>query len=471
MLREKLKWRTHESESTDARHRGGTTRSSDEVPQWGWSEGVVLSGFTRWSTRDWEEPLSKAKPFCISKRVVWEAYKRVKANKGGAGVDGESIADFERDLKNNLYKVWNRMSSGSYFPPPVRAEEIPKDDGGKRALGIPTVADRIAQTVVKIYLEPIVEPIFHPDSYGYRPGKSAIEAVGRARQRCWRSDWVLDLDIRGFFDNLDHELMMRAVRKHTDCKWILLYIERWLKAPVQLNDGTLVSRHRGTPQGGVVSPLLANLFLHYTFDAWMRRSYPAIPFERYADDIIVHCRSERQAQWIRTVIERRLSGCRLELHPDKTRIVYCKDSSRRGSYPNEKFDFLGYSFRPRRSKNRLGNYLVNFSPAVSNEAAKEMRREMRGWRLHLRSDKNLDDLSRMVDPILRGWVNYYTQYYKSATYPTFRMFDLILMRWAMRKYKKLRGHRRRAKHWLGRIARREPKLFAHWQMGLRPAAG
>ena len=415
--------------------------------------------------------MSKAKPFCISKRVVWEAYKRVKANRGCAGVDGESIADFEGDLSNNLYKVWNRMSSGSYFPPPVRTEEIPKGDGGRRVLGIPTVADRIAQTVVKIYLEPMVEPIFHPDSYGYRPGKSAIEAVGKARQRCWRYDWVLDLDIRGFFDNLDHDLMMRAVRRHTGGKWVLLCVVRWLKAPAQLSDGTLVSRHRGTPQGGVISPLLANLFLHYAFDAWMKRSYPTISFERYADDIIVHCRSERQAQWIRTVIERRLSKCKLELHPDKTEIVYCKDSSRRGSYPNEKFDFLGYTFRPRRSKNRLGNYLVNFSPAVSNEAAKEMRRMMRGWRLHLRSDKSLDDLSCMVDPILRGWVNYYTRYYKSAIYPTFRMFDLILMRWVMRKYKKLKGHRRRAKHWLGRVARREPQLFAHWQMGLRPAAG
>ena len=415
--------------------------------------------------------MSKAKPFCISKRVVWEAYKRVKANRGCAGIDGESIADFEGDLSSNLYKVWNRMSSGSYFPPPVRTEEIPKGDGGRRVLGIPTVADRIAQTVVKIYLEPMVEPIFHPDSYGYRPGKSAIEAVGKARQRCWRYDWVVDLDIRGFFDNLDHDLMMRAVRRHTDCKWILLCVERWLKAPAQLSDGTLVSRHRGTPQGGVISPLLANLFLQYAFDAWVQRSYPTISFERYADDIIVHCRSERQAQWIRTVIERRLSECKLELHPDKTEIVYCKDSSRRGSYPNEKFDFLGYTFRSRRSKNRLGNYLVNFSPAVSNEAAKEMRRMMRGWRLHLRSDKSLDDLSRMVDPILRGWVNYYTRYYKSAIYPTFRMFDLILMRWAMRKYKKLKGHRRRAKHWLGRVARRELQLFAHWQMGLRPAAG
>jgi RNA-directed DNA polymerase len=425
----------------------------------------------RWSTRDWEEPLSKAKPFCISKRVVWEAYKRVKANRGGAGVDGESIADFERDLRNNLYKVWNRMSSGSYFPPPVRTEEIPKEDGGKRVLGIPTVADRIAQTVVKIYLEPTVEPIFHPDSYGYRPGKSAIEAVGKARQRGWRFDWVLDLDIRGFFDNLDHELMMRAVRKRTDCKWILLYVERWLKAPAQLDDGTLVSRHRGTPQGGVISPLLSNLFLHYTFDAWMERNYPTIPFERYADDIIVHCRSERQAQWIKTVIDRRLFQCKLELHPGKTKIVYCKDSSRQGNYPNEKFDFLGYTFRSRRSKSRLGDYLVTFSSAVSNEAAKEMRRTIKSWRLHLRSDKSLEDLSSMVNPILRGWLNYYSQYYKSAIYPTFRMVDLILMRWAMRKYKKLKGHRRRAKHWLGRVARREPQLFAHWQMGLRPAVG
>lgn len=228
--------------------------------------------------------MEQAKPFCISKRVVWEAYKRVKVNQGAAGVDAESIADFEKDLKNNLYKIWNRMASGSYFPPPVRTVAIPKKDGGERKLGIPTVADRIAQMVVKMYLEPVLEPIFHPDSYGYRPGKSAIEALGVARRRCWRYNWVVDLDIKGYFDSIDHELLMRAVRKHTDSRWILLYVERWLKAPAQTEDGTLVNRDRGTPQGGVISPLLANLFLHYAFDEWMRRNYRNIPFERYADD-------------------------------------------------------------------------------------------------------------------------------------------------------------------------------------------
>jgi len=415
--------------------------------------------------------VSKAKPFRISKRTVWEAYKRVKANKGAAGVDEMSITEFERDLENNLYKLWNRMSSGSYFPPPVRSVEIPKSSGSKRILGIPTVADRTAQTVVKMNLEPELEPHFHRDSYGYRPGKSAVQAVGVVRERCWRNDWVLDLDIKGCFDNLDHELLMRAVRRHTDCRWMLLYIERWLKAPVQRPDGTLVQREKGVPQGGVISPLLANLFLHYAFDEWMKRNFPRIPFERYADDAIVHCRSEKQAQWLKEAIGNRLAECKLELHPEKTKIVYCKDDDRQGNYPNEKFDFLGYTFRPRRSKNRWGKYFVNFTPAVSDKAAREMRRTMRSWSLHLRSDKTLEDLSRMFNPILRGWINYYGQYYKSALYPTFRVLDRTLVRWATRKYKRLRNHRRRATYWLGRIACREPKMFAHWQMGLRPAAG
>lgn len=415
--------------------------------------------------------MSKAKPFNISKQVVWEAYKRVKENGGAAGVDGESIEDFERDLKNNLYKIWNRMSSGSYLPPPVRREEVPKDDGKKRPLGIPTVADRVAQTVAKMYLEPKVEPYFHPDSYAYRRGKSAIEAVGVARQRCWSYDWVLDLDIKGFYDNLDHGLVMRAVRKHTDCKWLLLYIERWLKAPVQMKDGTLVSREKGTPQGGVISPVLANLFLHYGFDEWMRRNCPNVPFERYADDAIVHCKSERQAWWVKGVVERRLAQCKLELHPEKTQIVYCKDDDRRGKYPNEKFDFLGFTFRARRSKNRRGKHFINFSPAVSNKAAKRMRQEMRKWRIQLRSDKSLEDLSRMFNPTIRGWINYYGSFYKSALYPVFRLLDRRLSRWAARKYKRLRRHQRRAMHWLMRIARKEPRLFAHWQLGSRLTAG
>jgi len=412
-----------------------------------------------------------AKPFMISKRMVWDAYKRVKANQGAAGVDEETLADFEGNLTNNLYKLWNRLASGSYFPPPVRTVAIPKRGGGQRMLGIPTVADRIAQTVVTMALEPVLEPHFHPDSYGYRPGKSAIQALGVARQRCWRYNWVLDLDIKGFFDNIDHTLLLRALRKHTACPWVLLYVARWLQAPVQGQDGTLVQRGQGVPQGGCISPVLANLFLHYAFDAWMQREQPSIPFERYADDIIAHCQSEAQARWLQARITARLAQCQLELHPDKTHIVYCKDADRRGPFSHDSFDFLGYTFRPRRSKNGRGKYFINFTPAVSARATTAMRQTIRGWRLHLRSDKTLDDLSRMFNPILRGWVNYYGQYYKSALYATFRVLDRILVRWAMRKYKKLKGHQRRATHWLGRIARRQPRLFVHWQMGVRPAAG
>ena len=346
--------------------------------------------------------MDTAKSYCISKKIVWEAYERVKANKGAAGVDEESIEEFEKNLKDNLYKLWNRMSSGSYFPPPVRIVEIPKGDGKMRKLGIPTVSDRIAQMVVKLYLEPGIDPHFHPDSYGYRPGKSAIAAVGVARERCWRQDYVIDLDIKGFFDNLDHELVMKAVRKHTDSKWMLLYIERWLKAPAQDGEGKLIHRTTGTPQGGVISPLLANLFLHYAFDEWMKRNYPQNPFERYADDAVVHCKTEAEANELRKVIEERLANCKLELHPEKTKIVYCKDDDRRKRYPNEKFDFLGYTFRARRSKNRRGKHFINFTPAVSNKAKKKMTSTMRSWGMHLRSDKTLVDLSRMFNPIIRG---------------------------------------------------------------------
>ena len=405
--------------------------------------------------------MSKAKPFSISKHVVLDAFRRVKANGGAAGVDGESIAEFERNLKGNLYKLWNRLSSGSYFPPPVRTVEIPKDNGGKRLLGIPTVSDRIAQMVVKLYLEPEVEPHFHQDSYGYRPGKSAIEAVGVARQRCWRYDWVIDLDIKGFFDNLDHSLVMRAVRKHADCKWILLYIERWLKAPAQIADGTLVNRDKGTPQGGVASPLLANLFLHYAFDEWMKRNYPTLPFERYADDIIVHCSSEKQTKLIKMQIEERLLQCKLELHSEKTKIVYCKDGKRRDGYPNKTFVFLGYSFSPRKAKSPTGQPFVSFIPAVSSKAAQRMRHEMRNWRFHLRGDTSLEGLARSSNAILR-------EYYKSALYPVFKVLNRILVRWAMRKYKRFEYHQRQATHWLRRIALQQPWLFAHWEKGFRP---
>ena len=414
--------------------------------------------------------MEQAKPFCITKRQVWEAYKRVKANKGAAGVDGQTLEAFEQDLEGNLYKLWNRLASGSYFPPPVLRVEIPKGDGRMRPLGIPTVADRIAQTVVKQYLEPELEKHFHPDSYGYRPGKSALEAVGMARQRCWQSDWVLDLDIKGFFDNLDHELTMRAVRTHTEESWVLLYIERWLKAPIELQDGTQQWPEKGTPQGGVASPLLANLFLHYAFDKWMQREYPGIAFERYADDAVCHCESEAQAVALKQALQARMKEVGLELHPEKTRIVYCQDDDRREDHPHIAFDFLGYTFRPRRSKNRWGKYFINFSPAISNKAAKGIRQRTRRWRWPLRSDKSLEDLSRMFNPIIQGWINYYGRYYKSALYPTLLQLDRRLVRWATRKYKRLRGHRRRAQHWLQRIAKKQPELFAHWRL-LHATAG
>lgn len=419
-----------------------------------------------------DEPGNRAKPFEISKRTVWEAYKRVRAKKGAAGVDSQTIEEFESNLSKNLYRLWNRMSSGTYFPPPVRSVSIPKKDGGERRLGIPTVADRIAQTVVKMYLEPDVEPHFHPSSYGYRPGKSAIDAVAAARKQCWRNDWVVDLDIKGFFDNLDHALVMRAVRKYTQCRWILLYVQRWLEAPTQMPDGQLVPREKGTPQGGVVSPLLANIFLHLAFDDWMSKTHPRVPFERYADDVVAHCRSEAHARFVLRSIEERLLRCKLQLHPQKTKIVYCKDDDRQEQYPITKFDFLGYTFQARRSKNRWGKFFINFSPAVSKDAATKMRRTMRQWKLHLRSDKAIDDLARMWNPVIRGWIQYYGRFYKSALIPVFRHLNRTLARWANRKFKRLRGHRRRAEHWLGGVARREPRLFAHWAMlGLRPTAG
>ena len=415
--------------------------------------------------------MDKTKPYDISKHVVLEAYQRVKANKGAAGIDHESLETFEVNWKDNLYKIWNRMSSGSYFPPPVKAVEIPKKSGGTRILGVPTVADRVAQMVVKLYFEPNVEPYFHEDSYGYRPRKSAIDALAITRKRCWKYDWVLELDIRGLFDNIDHELLMKAVRKHTDNPWVILYIQRWLKAPFQMPDGTVQERTKGTPQGGVISPVLANLFLHYAFDLWMTQNHPDKPFARYADDGVTHCRSKKGAEVLLEDLKKRFAQCGLELHPTKTRIVYCKDNDRRGTYPETTFDFLGYTFRPRRSKNKYGKYFINFTPAVSNNAKTAMRQKIHDWRMHLKPDKTLEDLSNMFNPVIRGWISYYGRFYKSELYSVLKHMNRALAHWAVRKYKKLAGHKRRGEHWLGRIARREQRLFAHWQMGIVPAAG
>jgi RNA-directed DNA polymerase len=411
--------------------------------------------------------VAEAKPFDIAKREVWEAYKRVKANRGGAGVDEQSIAEFDQELSKNLYRIWNRMSSGCYFPPPVRRVDIPKGDGKTRPLGIPTVADRIAQMVVQRRLEPLLEPLFHRDSYGYRPGRSAHDALRVARQRCWRHNWVLDLDIKGFFDNIDHDLLMRAVRRHTQCRWILLYIERWLEAPVQLPDGTLVQRERGTPQGAVISPLLANLFLHYAFDRWMQRHHCQVPFERYADDIICHCDSEAGALALKEALDVRLASCRLELNPTKTRIVYCRDANRREAYPQRRFDFLGYTFKPRQAMNRSGRLFTSFSPAVSHKAGKVMRQQIRNWGLQRMSRYSLAELLRRMRPVVTGWVRYYGLFHPSRLQYALKPLDYHLVRWAQRKYKRLRGHLSRAWDWLTRLRRANPTLLPHWLPAFR----
>ena len=404
-----------------------------------------------------------AKSYEIAKREVWQAYKRVKANGGAAGADGVSLKRFEQDLSKNLYRIWNRMSSGSYFAAPVKRVEIPKADGKVRPLGIPTVADRIAQMVVKNRLEPDLEPLFHADSYGYRPGRSAHEAVRKARQRCFAHPWVLDVDIRGFFDNIDWTLLLKAVRKHSRWAWVTLYIQRWLRASVVMPDGAVQPRDRGTPQGGVISPLLANLFLHYAFDGWMQRHHPGVPFERYADDIICHCDSQAQAQALRAQLEQRLAECGLELHPEKTKIVYCGSREPRADQVIRRFDFLGFSFKPRSAVAKTGGRaFTTFTPAVSDRAVIAMQREVRSWNLGKRTGQSLQQLLQEFAPKLRGWVRYYAAFRPSTLYRMLRPIDEHLVLWARRKYKRLAKHRHRAWEWLKRLQSRQPRLFPHW---------
>lgn len=418
-----------------------------------------------------EERRANAKAFDIPKQLVWEAYRRVKANRGAAGVDGESLRQFEADRRNQLYKIWNRLSSGSYFPPPVRLVEIEKTGGGIRPLGIPTVADRVAQAVVRLVLEPGVDAQFHDDSFGYRRGRSAHQAIARARERCWVYDWVVDLDIKGFFDNLPHELVERAVARHTSLSWVRLYIARWLRAPVQRPDGTIEQRTKGTPQGGVISPLLANLFLHYAFDCWMQRRYPVVPFERYADDVIVHCRSEGDAHRVLAAIRERLAACGLELHPTKTRIVYCKDGRRRRQYEQVSFDFLSYTFRARPARPRRGKPFLGFLPAVSRKRAQTIRQRIAEWRLTSRTSQTLRDLAVLTDAVVRGWLNYYGRFYRSACHRVLQSLNQALARWAHRKFKSLRRRSlSAARGWLRRVALRDRTALELWKGGVLPYA-
>jgi RNA-directed DNA polymerase len=409
-------------------------------------------------------PGPEGKPFKIPKQLVWEAYQQVKANKGAAGVDGQSIEDFGADLRNNLYKIWNRMSSGTYFPPPVRAVEIPKHGGGTRILGVPTVADRVAQTVAALALQPRTESIFHRDSYGYRPRRGALDAVAKCRERCWKKDWVIDLDVQKFFDSVDHGLMVKAVEANTtrDQRWVVLYVKRWLETPIRMPDGRLAARDRGTPQGSAVSPVLANLFMHYAFDSWLEREFPAVEFERYADDGVVHCATERQARLVLAALAERMESVGLELHPAKTKIVYCKDRKRRLDCEHTSFTFLGYTFRARKAPTRDGTSMFSaFLPAVSRDALKEMGSEVRRWRINLRTTSDIGELAQWMNPVIRGWMNYYGKFYRTEMHGLLRRINTYLVRWARRKFKRLRAFKR-AKRWWNGLLRRQPALFAHW---------
>ncbi|MDA8363292.1 MAG: group II intron reverse transcriptase/maturase [Gammaproteobacteria bacterium] len=410
-----------------------------------------------------EDSTATIKSFVIPKRLIWEAWKRVAANQGAPGVDKESIQSFQKHLGRNLYTLWNRMSAGSYFPKPVRQVEIPKADGRTRTLGVPTVTDRVAQMVVKEWIEPGLENVFHSSSFGYRPGRSAHQALAQARRHCWRHDWVIDLDISNFFDTLDHDLLLKAVRKHVPESWIRLYIERWLKCDSETPDGELISRTQGTPQGGVVSPVLANLYLHYTFDAWMQKYHPGVPFERYADDVICHCRSEGEAQALLDAIRNRLAQCHLALHPEKTRVVYCKDGRRPGDSAHTQFDFLGFCFRRRSVQDRNGKLFIGFNPAVSPKALKHMNLALRELCLHRQIHWNLEQIAARINPMVQGWVQYFGIFHPLPLERFLARIDLRLGRWVRRKYKRIRGHKRRSWAWLKGVRAIFPRLFVHWE--------
>ena len=324
------------------------------------------------------------------------------------------------------------------------------------------MGDRVAQTVVAARLEAKVEPIFHPDSYGYRPRRSALDAVGACRQRCWDFNWVIDLDVEKFFDSVDHALMVKAVQVHTDVPWVVLYVKRWLVAPLQLPDGTLQRRDRGTPQGSAVSPVLANLFMHYAFDAWMAREHPGVPFERYADDAVVHCVNRGQAERLVEAIADRMGQVGLRLHPDKTKIVYCKDANRRATYEHTAFTFLGYTFRARGARNeRESKTFTSFAPAISKEALKKISGTVRRWRLDRKTGQTLADLARWINPIVRGWMQYYGRFNRSALYPFLQRINAYLMRFLRHKFKRVRSFKKAKAGWK-RIIAQYPKAFAHW---------
>ncbi len=405
----------------------------------------------------------KHKPFEIPKRLIYEAWKSVKRAAGGPGADGMTISAYEENLSGNLYKLWNRMSSGSYFPRPVKQLAIPKTGGGSRILGIPTVEDRIAQAVVKMKMERVLEPLFHPDSYAYRPGVSAIDAVATCRKRCWYNDWVIDLDIAGCFDNIRHDLLLKAVDKHVTTKWERLYIARWLKAGAITPDGERIETEIGTPQGAVISPILCNLFLHYALDVWLGREMPRVRFERYADDGVYHCRSSVQAKYVLDRIRKRLRVLGLALHPEKTKIVFCARGQQAKDTADapRSFTFLGYDFKPRETHRDKSDKDLTFTPGVGKAAKKRLLERVKARKIHKRSDWSLEDIAKEINPMVRGWINYFRHFRIGDLSSTLNRVDRRLIKWTKNKYK---IGTKKARRRLGRIEEQNPGLFAHWRL-------
>ena len=410
---------------------------------------------------------NETKSIPVSKEQVWLAYKKVKANQGSAGVDQISMEEFDVNRSKHLYKLWNRLASGSYFPPPVKEVEIPKKDGKVRKLGIPTIADRVAQMVVKEYLEARFEKIFSPNSYGYRPEKSAHQALEKVRQNCRKTDWVIDLDIKGFFDNIDHERLMLAVQKHVPEKWCLLYIQRWLTMPVQTKSGELIQKQgKGTPQGGVISPLLANLFLHYAMDKWLEQNHPNVEYVRYADDAILHCKTKTEAEQTLAALDERMKACGLELHPEKTKQVYCRDYRRQNTYETVKFDFLGYSFQPRSTKSKqTGKLFLGFDCAISISSKKRIADKLEDLKIDRLNFKSIVGVALYLEPFIRGWINYYGKYRITELNPVFLLLRQRLVWWARKRYKRYKTNMVKAYRWLDRVQKQFPNLFYQWRYG------
>ncbi|PVD49280.1 group II intron reverse transcriptase/maturase [Terrimonas sp.] len=408
---------------------------------------------------------TKSKPVPITKDMVREAYRKVRSNKGSAGVDEVSLQTFDENVSKNLYRLWNRMASGSYFPMPVKEVIIPKSTGGERKLGIPGISDRIAQEVVKTYLEPRLEAVFLPQSYGYRPHRNAHQALEQVRENVRHYAWVIDMDIKSFFDEVNHELLMKAIDKHVPEKWVKMYIRRWLEAPVQTKDGLVFKKGQGTPQGGVISPLLANLFLHYVLDKWLAKTFPTVRFVRYADDVVVHCISEKQSHYVLEGIRLRLQECKLRLSEEKTKITYCQDYRRQGrkDYP-KKFDFLGHTFKPMSKKsNRNNGVFLGYDCQMSMKSRTRIISEWKQMNFQRESTWTMQDLATLVNAKTRGIINYFGKVKTFSPGKLFRHLDYRIAKWVKNKFKRLHSYQK-AYDWLRNIKSGYPNIFVHWSL-------